>query len=454
MSRERCWFESGLAGLLTDLYELTMTACYYEQAMEEPSTFSLFVRKLPENRSFLLAAGLEEALTYLENLQFSSEAIDYLKSTGLFRDPYLEYLAGLRFTGDVFAVPEGTVVFENEPLLEVTAPVAQAQIAETYLLAALQLQTLIASKAARIVFASRGRPVVDFGARRAHGMDAALKVARAAYIAGFAGTSNVMSGKQYGIPVVGTMAHSFIQAFENETEAFRTFSKLFPDNSVLLVDTYDTLEGVRRAVSVGHEMGRAGRKLRGVRLDSGDMVRLSAEARKILDESGLNDVQIFASGSLNEYRIEEALATGAPIDAFGVGSHLAVSYDVPGLDIVYKLVEYGSRPVLKLSQDKRTLAGRKQVFRRYLDSGEMSEDVIGLREERRDGFSPLLVPVMRGGQRLVASKELDKIREYTASQLAGLPSPLRALRGTAPYRVRQSDALNALQERLVDEHGT
>jgi nicotinate phosphoribosyltransferase len=422
--------------------------------MEEPATFSLFVRKLPENRSFLVAAGLEEALTYLENFRLSSEAADYLRNTGLFREPYLKYLTNLRFQGDVFAVPEGSVVFANEPLLEVTAPVAQAQVVETYLLAALQLQTLIASKAARIVFASRGRPVVDFGSRRAHGMEAALKVARAAYIAGFTGTSNVMAGKQFGIPLAGTMAHSFIQSFENETDAFRTFSRLFPDNAVLLVDTYDTLEGARHAVSIGHEMARSDKKLRGVRLDSGDIVRLSMDVRKILDEGGLEEAQIFASGSLDEFRMAEALAEGAPIDAFGVGSHLAVSYDAPGLDIVYKLVDYGGRPVLKLSPDKQTWAGPKQVFRRYGNSGEMLEDLITLREEQHEGMSHLLIPVMKEGKRLGSSPQLEEIREYAASQLSRLPSPLRALHGTTAYPVRQSDALSELQKRLVGKLST
>ena len=275
MSSE-CWFERGLTGLLTDLYEITMGACYFEQAMDEPATFSLFVRKLPENRSYLIAAGLEDACRFLENLCFSSDAIDYLRSTEMFREPFLEHLAGMQFTGDVVAVPEGTVVFANEPLVEVTAPLAQAQIAETFLLAALQLQTVIASKAARIITAARGHRVVDFASRRAHGMDAALKVARSSYIAGFEATSNVLAGKEFGIPVAGTLAHSFVQAFESEIEAFRAFVRLFPENSVLLIDTYDTLEGARRAVRVGREMAREGKKLRGVRLDSGDMVRLSA----------------------------------------------------------------------------------------------------------------------------------------------------------------------------------
>ncbi len=451
MSSE-CWFDRGLTGLLTDLYEITMGACYFEQTMAEPATFSLFVRRLPENRSYLMAAGLEDACRFLENLCFSSEAIDYLRSTEMFREPFLEHLAGMQFTGDVVAVPEGTVVFANEPLVEVTAPLAQAQIAETYLLSALQLQTVIASKAARIVTAARGHRVVDFASRRAHGMDAALKVARSSYIAGCEATSNVLAGKEFGIPVAGTLAHSFIQAFKSEIEAFRAFARLFPDNSVLLIDTYDTLEGARRAVVVGQEMAREGKKLRGVRLDSGDMVRLSEQVRKILDEGGLPKARIFSTGALNEYRIDEALAAGAPIDSFGVGSHLAVSYDAPGLDIVYKLVEYDNRPVLKLSQDKQTLAGRKQVFRRYDESGEMVEDLIGLREESPNGMEPLLVPVMKQGKRVQGPAKLEEIRGYAAKQLSRLSPELRILRGTAPYPVHQSNALKELQNRLLDEH--
>jgi nicotinate phosphoribosyltransferase len=446
-------FEAGLSGLLTDLYEITMGACYFEQAMEEPATFSLFVRNLPENRSFLLAAGLDEALDFLEEFQYSSEAVDYLASTDLFQKPFLEYLSQMRFTGDVVAVPEGTVVFANEPLLEVTAPLAQAQIVETYLLSALQIQSVIASKAARIVSAARGRRVVDFASRRAHGMDAALKVARAAYLAGFAATSNVLAGKEYGIPVAGTLAHSFIQAFENEGDAFRAYARLFPDETVLLIDTYDTLEGAKHAVSVGQELSRAGKTLRGVRLDSGDMIHLSVEVRKILDEGGLKDTRIFSSGSLNEYRIEEAIRAGAPIDAFGVGSHLAVSYDAPGLDIVYKLVDYNARPVMKLSLGKRTLPGKKQVFRRHTDIGEMKEDVIGLRDEHISGMSPLLVPVMQNGKRTGETPSLKEIRARATAQLSALPSEMKALRGPVTYTVRMSDRLLNLQNQLLGELG-
>ena len=447
------WFQSDSTGLLTDLYEITMAACYFEQSMSQPATFSLFVRNLPPNRSFLLSAGLAEALDYLENLRFGRESIDYLRGTGQFRNDFLDHLADLSFSGDVMAVPEGTVVFPNEPLLEVTAPIMEAQLAETYLMNAIQLGTLLASKAARIRFAACDKTVMDFASRRAHGRDAALKVARSSYVAGCDATSNVLAGKEYGIPIEGTLAHSFVQSFEEEIEAFRAFARVFPSNTVLLIDTYDTLEGARRAVTVGQEMAGRGAKLRGVRLDSGDMVPLSKEVRRILDEGGLPDAKIYASGSLNEYRIEEALAAGAPIDGFGVGSHLGVSYDAPVLDIVYKLVEYDHRPVVKLSQDKQTLAGRKQVFRRYTDSGEMVEDVIALRDEKLDGMEPLLVPVMKRGERIARPMRLEKIREYAAESLSRLPSSLRALRDVSPYPVHQSESVRGLQSKLVEAHG-
>ena len=447
------WFQSDSTGLLTDLYEVTMAACYFEQQMGQRATFSLFVRNLPPNRSFLLSAGLEEALDYLENLRFGRESLEYLRGTRRFQDDFLNHLADLSFTGDVMAVTEGTVVFPNEPLLEVTAPIMEAQLAETYLMNALQLGTLLASKAARIRSAAGDKTVMDFASRRAHGRDAALKVARSSYIAGCDATSNVLAGKEYGIPIEGTLAHSFVQSFEEEIEAFRTFARVFPSNTVLLIDTYDTLEGACRAVTVGQEMAQQGARLRGVRLDSGDMVRLSKEVRRILDEGGLPDVKIYASGSLNEYRIEEALAAGAPIDGFGVGSHLGVSYDAPVLDIVYKLVEYDQRPVLKLSQDKETLAGPKQIFRRYADSGEMVEDVIALRKEKLDGMEPLLTPVMERGKRIAPPLRLEQIREHAASNLARLPSLLRGLREVSPYPVRQSEAVRGLQSKLVESHG-
>jgi nicotinate phosphoribosyltransferase len=447
------WFKSETTGLLTDLYELTMAACYHEVAMEQPATFSLFVRNLPNNRSFLLAAGLEEALSYLQNLRFGPSALDYLRSTGLFKEPFLKHLASLRFDGGVVAMPEGTVVFPNEPLLEVTAPIMQAQMVETYLLNAVQFGTLIASKAARIKCAAGDRNVMDFASRRVHGRDAALKVARSSYIAGFGATSNVLAGMKFGIPIAGTVAHSFIQSFEDEIEAFRAFARVFPSNTVLLIDTYDTLEGARRAVEVGKEMASRGAKLRGVRLDSGDMAPLSTDVRKILDGGGLTETKIFASGSLDEYRIQEALSAGAPIDGFGVGSRLGASTDAPVIDIVYKLVEYDTRPVVKLSQDKQSLAGRKQIFRSYSSSGEMKEDVLALRDEKIVGMTPLLSPVMEGGKRLAKPKRLADIREYAAENLSKLPPALKALEGTQPYPVRLSQAVQKLQSRVVEEHG-
>lgn len=442
----------GDIGLFTDLYEITMAACYFEQAMTQPATFSLFVRKLPRERSFLVAAGLEEALGYLERLRFGAGAIRYLKSLGFFKDSFLDYLAELRFTGSVMAVAEGTAVFPDEPLLEVTAPVAEAQLAETFLLNAIQVETLIATKAARAVLAARGRRLVDFASRRAHGWDAALKVARSSYLAGFDATSNVLAGREYGIPVAGTLAHSFVQSFEEEAEAFRAFAQVFPDNAVLLIDTYDTLEGARIAAEVGREMARRGHKLRGVRLDSGDTVALSFEVRRILDEAGLAEAQIIVSGSLDEYIIERAVQAGAPIAGFGIGTQLGVSYDAPALDIVYKMVQYGERPVLKLSQEKQTLAGAKQCFRQLDAAGQMVEDMIALREEALPGALPLLAPVMERGHRIGEPPGLAQIRARAAAQLASLPEPLRVLRGSAAYPVRRSEALLALQSRLVEEH--
>lgn len=452
MAKEE-WFRSGVTGLLTDQYEITMAACYFDRAMHDRATFSLFVRKLPRDRSFLLAAGLEEVLDYLENLRFSGEAIDYLRGTGLFGESFLEFLSGMRFTGDVLAVPEGTVIFPNEPLLEVTAPIAEAQIVETYLLNAIQLQTLIATKAARVLSAARGRGVVDFASRRTHGRDSSLKVARASYLAGFSATSNVLAGKMYGIPVAGTLAHSFVQAFENEIDSFRAFARVFPDNTTLLIDTYDTIEGAGKAVQIGQEMAREGKALRGVRLDSGDVVHLAKEVRQILDAGGLDKTQIFVSGSLDEFKIDDALSQDAPVDAFGVGSALGTSSDAPTMDIVYKLVAYGDRPVLKLSQGKQTLAGPKQVFRRFTKAGEMKEDVLALREETIRDAQPLLVEVMKNGKRIESSPSLKTLRARVETALASLPPALRVLRGSAPYSVSASPALEELQSRLVDEHG-
>jgi|DewCreStandDraft_5_1066085.scaffolds.fasta_scaffold00707_33 nicotinate phosphoribosyltransferase len=439
--------------LATDLYELTMAQAYWEHGVMGRATFSLFVRKLPEERAYMVAAGLEDVLRYLASLRFTEEDLSYLESTGIFSDRFLEYLAGLRFTGEVWAVPEGTLLFANEPFLEVTAPIVEAQIAETYIINQVHLQTVIATKASRCVIAARGRGLVDFAFRRTHGLDAGLKVARCSYMAGFEATSNVLAGKLYGIPIAGTMAHSYIMAFPSELEAFRSFAASFPERSILLIDTYDTVEGARLAAQVGKELEGRGQRLRGVRLDSGDLLQLSRQVRRVLDEAGLPRALIFASGGLDEYEIDELTAAGAPIDAFGVGTRMGVSGDAPWLDMAYKLVEYEERPVLKLSQGKASLPGPKQVYRFYDDSGHMQRDVLALREEAVDGGEPLLAPVMAGGQPLRDSPPLQELRERTLSQLRALPEPYKALRGAPEYPVHLAPGLRSLQERLSARGG-
>lgn len=439
--------------LFTDLYELTMMQAYLNEGMDEDAVFELFVRRLPPQRNFLVACGLEQVLGFLENLHFSPEAIEYLASLGLFTPQFLESLANFRFTGRVRAVPEGTIVFANEPIVEIEAPMPQAQVVETYVLNQVTFQTIIASKGARALHAARGRTLVDFGSRRAHGTDAAMKAARALYIAGFTSTSNVLAGKTYGIPVAGTMAHSYVQAHDTEEDAFRAFLHTFP-TTVLLVDTYDTEAGVRRAARVAQEVD--GSRVRAVRLDSGDLAALSKSARRILDEGGLPDVGIFASGGLDEYEIDRLLSAGAPIDAFGVGTSAVVSNDAPALDAAYKLVSYAGQPRIKLSPDKQTLPGRKQVFRR-VQNETMVEDTLGLDGERVEG-EPLLEEVMRDGERTAAGRRtLADARQRAREELARLPEALRALSPAAAahgaYPVRLSEGLEqafrAVRDRIA-----
>lgn len=412
------WAGEENAALLTDLYQLTMLQSYWRRGMGEPATFDLFVRHLPANRRFLVACGLEQALAYLEALRFEPDAIDHLRSLGRFDPEFLGWLSGLRFTGEVWAVPEGEVCFAREPLLRVTAPLPEAQLVETFLLNAVLYQTGVASKAARVVIAAAGREVVDFSPRRDHGADAALKAARAAYVAGAAGTSNVLAGHLYGIPVFGTMAHSYVMAFASEEEAFRAYAEEFPDAALLLVDTYDTEEGVRRAAAVGREMGARGHALRGVRLDSGDVIALARAARRILDEAGLTSAHIFVSGDLNEWRIAEIVAAGAPADAFGVGTELGVVADAPALGGVYKLAEYAGTGRAKQSPAKETLPGRKQVWRRA-----EGNDVIVPEGEAVPGARPLLERVMTGG-RAGDLPPLAEIRRRCREAVAALPEPL------------------------------
>ena len=353
--------------LFTDFYELTMCASYFDNKNFEPATFDLFIRRLPENRSYFLFAGLEEALQYLQNIKFTDEHLAYLKKQG-FKEDFLDYLRGFRFTGDVCAVPEGTVAFPNEPLIRVTAPIIEAQLVETFLLNSVNLQTMIATKASRVVHAAKGKSVIEFGLRREPGIDAGMKVARSSYIAGCQGTSNVLAGQAYGIPVFGTMAHSFIMSYPKEIDAFRAFAKTFPNKSTLLIDTYDDISGAEKAAVVAKELEAKGFRLGGVRLDSGDLAQTSKKVRKILDDQGLDYVKIFASGDLDEFKIEELLSKGARIDSFGVGTKMGTSADRPYLDVIYKLCETmaadGSfSPIMKLSKDKITLPGRKQVYR-------------------------------------------------------------------------------------------
>lgn len=431
--------------LLTDLYELTMMQAYYAEGMTAPAVFDLSVRSLPSQRNVLIACGVEDVLAYLEALRFSPEAIGYLDGLGRFRPEFLERLASFRFTGTVRAIPEGTPMFAGEPLLEVVAPLPEAQLVETFLLNQVTMQTVLASKAVRCVFAAAGRPVVDFGLRRTHGTDAGLKAAKAAYIAGFAGTSNVLAGMQYGIPVMGTMAHSYIQAHASEEEAFRAFARQYP-GTTLLVDTYDTIEGVRALCRLTAEPGDEFR-VSAVRLDSGDLETLAREARALLDAAGLQRVEIVASGGLEERAVARLRASGAPIDSFAVGTQVGTSADQPVLDTVYKLAEYAGEGRIKLSTAKVTLPGRKQVFRSFRD-GVAVRDVVGLADERLDGV-PLLVEVMRDGRRVATAEgSLERARARAAEGVAALPPRLHTLDpADEPYRVEVSAGLAAELER-------
>jgi nicotinate phosphoribosyltransferase len=403
--------------------------------------FSLFARRLPKPRNYLLACGLDDVLRYLETLRFTGEALDYLTTLDRFSTDFLEWLEHFRFTGDVDAVPEGTPVFANEPILEVTGPIPQTQLVETFVMNQIHVQTVLASKAARVVEAARGRPVVDFGIRRMHGTDAGMKAARAFHVAGVAATSNVLAGHVYGLDVTGTMAHSYVQAHDEEMEAFRAFARLYP-GTTLLVDTYDTLEGVHKVVRLAEESGEAFR-VGAIRLDSGDLVELAFGARRILDEAGLQEIEIFASGGLDEHAVDRIVRAEAPITAFGVGTGMGVSSDAPSIDIAYKLTSYAGRGRLKLSPGKPIRPGRKQVFR-LEEGGVAVRDVIARAEEQHSG-RPLLAPVMRGGLRLPAGRvDLAEARARAREEIGRLPMAVRALEpADPPYRVDLSPALEA-----------
>ncbi|MCK4263485.1 MAG: nicotinate phosphoribosyltransferase [Candidatus Aminicenantes bacterium] len=437
--------------LFTDLYELTMAASYYDHGMFEPATFSLFIRKYPTSRRYFISAGLADVLDYLKDLKFASDDLNYLEETGLFKPGFLSYLEKFRFTGDVFAIPEGRLFFVNEPIIEITAPLIESQIVETFIINAINLQVMIATKASRCVHVAWPRKLVDFSLRRTHGIDAGMKVARASFIGGFEGTSNVLAGKIYGIPIFGTMAHSFVISFEKEIDAFRAFAQSFPENVVLLVDTYDTVSGTVKAAEVGREMALKGQKLKGVRLDSGDIALLSRKVRKILKRTGLRETTIFASGAFDEYKIQRILDQAGDIDSFGVGTKMGVSADAPYLDMAYKLVKYAGRPVLKLSPEKITLASEKQIFRFTTSKGKLKRDVIGLREDKLEGGEPLLNRVMTRGKVISEFSDLFRIQKIFLDEFSKLDFKLKSLeKKETEYRVSLSPRLKSLQSKIIN----
>ena len=438
---------SAESALLTDLYQLTMLQAYHDQGMNDIAAFEFFVRKMPENRNFLLAAGLEQAVEFLENLHFTAEELSWLASCGHFRPDFVDSLEGLRFTGEVHAMPEGTVFFPDEPILRVIAPIREAQLVESRLINLLQFQTLIASKAARSVLAAPGKLLVDFGLRRAHGAEAGLLSARASYLAGFTGSATVLAGMRWGIPLYGTMAHSFIQAHSIEVEAFEHFARAFPQNCVLLIDTYDTEAAAAKLIPLARKLAADGISIRAVRIDSGDLGEHARRVRRILDDAGLNDVEIFASSSLDEYKLRELVAS-APIDGFGVGTRMNTSADKPYLDCAYKLQEYAGRPRRKRSEGKATWPGRKQVYRRCGAAGTFSEDLLTTDDDVQSGV-PLILQVMKEGRRMAPPLNLAEIRDYAAVQLAALPEPLRGLEPAPAYPVTVSYRLRELA-RFVD----
>jgi nicotinate phosphoribosyltransferase len=429
--------------LLTDLYQLTMLQGYFDQGMKGTAVFEFFVRKLPAKRNFLIAAGLEQALAFLEQLQFSPEELEWIAGYGAFRPAFVRHLETFRFSGDVYAMPEGTLFFPDEPILRVIAPIAEAQLVESRLINLLHFQTLIASKAARSVLMAPDKLLVDFGLRRAHGAEAGSLAARASYLAGFAGTATVMAAPLFGIPVYGTMAHSFVQAHDDEAAAFDHFAHSLPENVILLIDTYDTEAAAEKVVRLAPKLMRDGIKIKGVRLDSGDLADHAFKVRRILDHGGLKDTTIFASGSVDEYVVERLMQQNAPIDGFGIGTHMDTSADAPYLDCVYKLVEYAGRARRKRSEGKVVWPGRKQVFRRYGADGGLRGDILSVEGDQLEGES-LITPVMKGGRRLSPAESLQQSRQRALGELKRLPESLKSLEAAPPYTVTVSEALKNL----------
>jgi nicotinate phosphoribosyltransferase len=438
-----------------------MCAAYFDNKNFEPATFDLFIRRLPENRSYFLFTGLEQILLYLQNIKFTEQHLTYLKRQG-FNQAFLDYLRDFKFTGDVWAVPEGTIAFPNEPLVRITAPIIESQVVETFVLNTVNLQTTMSTKASRVIHAAKGKSVIEFGLRREQGIDAGMKVARSSYIAGCKGTSNVLAGMVYDIPVFGTMAHSFIMSYSKELDAFRAFAKTFPDKSTLLIDTYDDIAGLEKAVIVAKELEAKGFRLGGVRLDSGDLAETSKKIRKILDENDLGYVKIFVSGDLDEFRIAELLSKGAKIDSFGVGTKMGTSSDRPYLDVIYKLCETMTAPdvyspIMKLSTDKLTLPGRKQVYR-YKDSeGNYVRDVIALASEKVDA-EPLLVKVMSEGKLTYTLPSLNQIKDFAAENLSNLSEKYKAVTEAEMYPVELSyklqELIKSLREKIIENEIT
>ena len=426
--------------LFTDLYELTMAAGYWQHGIEADATFSLYLRRQPQ-RGYYVAAGLASVLNMLEGFRFQESDLEYLRQLGLFKPRFLDYLQGLHFNGDVWALPEGAIFFPDEPILEITAPLIQAQLLETYIINTIGLHTLIATKASRCVHAAKGRKLIDFALRRTQGVDAGMAVARSTYLTGFDATSNALAGKAYGIPVTGTMAHSFVQSFPNELDAFLAYADTFPDRTILLIDTYDTIQGAHLAVDVARKMAASGKKLMGVRLDSGDTIAMSHNVRKILDDAGLPGVEILASGGFDEYRLADAVSRDAPIAGFGIGTLVGVSADSPYLELVYKMVRYKDRNVRKLSPGKKTLAAPKQIFRFSDKNGSYKNDIIGLRSEALPDGEPLLRPVMQKGRVLQPLPDLDEIRDRFKSRFERLPAYYKQLYEPLHYPVSLSRGL-------------
>ncbi len=435
--------------LLADLYQFTMLQTYLEQDMQEIAVFELFVRKLPPGRNFMVAAGLEQVMEFLENLRFTAEELDWLATR--FPPYMITYLEQFRFDGDVHAMPEGTLFFPNEPILRITAKLPQAQLVESRIINFMHFETLIASKAARSVLVAPDKLLVDFGMRRAHGAEAGLLAARASYLAGFSGTATVLAGARYDIPIFGTMAHSFIQAHHDESDAFEHFARSHPENTVLLIDTYDTEAAANKVVTLAKKLQSDNINIKGVRLDSGDLAEHAKNVRQILNNGGLKNTTIFASGNLDEYKLHTLLSADAPIDGFGIGTALDISIDAPALDCAYKLQEYAGKPRRKHSEGKTTWPGRKQVYRNYTRDGRMAEDIVALEDDDLQQGEPLIQPFMRSGKRLHPSPSLHDLRNQTIANYQRLPASMTALEPTAEYLVAISNALKAMADHIDSE---